>query len=109
MKTIDWDDKNAIVCKHENMWGVYVSGYDTYEDHHYGKEICNFIDRELIRLYPKNYQHYHTAILCKNLILADTEDEARELYSIFEDDMVESSFVYAALYSPLNGGLTENT
>jgi TorA maturation chaperone TorD len=43
------------------------------------------------------------------LFFFETEELAREFYSMFEQPLTDSSGLYASIYSPTDGCLTENT
>jgi hypothetical protein len=50
-----------------------------------------------------------SAIVCGGLLTFDTKEEAWAFYKIFEQDLTDSSSIYACIYSPTEGCMTENT
>ena len=111
MLYVNWNKSNEIVCKALDKFGVHINyGLgDTHQD----DKISNFIWSEVRKLYPEDpvFYNFMGAIIGGGLLTFDTEKEALDFYSIFEQELTESSHVYACFYSPVEGGggLTENT
>lgn len=109
MLYVNWNKSNEIVCKALDKFGVHINyGLgDTHQD----DKISNFIWSEVRKLYPEDpvFYNFMGAIIGGGLLTFDTEKEALDFYSIFEQELTESSHVYACFYSPIEGGLTENT
>lgn len=109
MKHYNWNKLDEIVCKTLNKFGVHINyGLDgTPED----DKIHDFVLEELKKLYPDEtiYSDFWFAILSGGLLTFDTEEEAWTFYKIFEQELTDSSGIYACIYSPIEGCLTENT
>ena len=109
MQHYNWNKLNEIACKALNKFGVHISyGLDdTLED----DKIARFVFTELRRLYQDD-STYHEAVdsvIFSGLTTFDTEEEAWAFYKIFEQELTDSSGIYACIYSPTEGCLTENT
>lgn len=109
MQHINWNKSDEIVCKALGKFGVHISyGLDnTPKD----DKIAEFVWSELRKLYvdDSTYYNFTSAITCGGLLLFDTEKEAWDFYYIFEQELTDSSAIYACIYSPTEGCLTENT
>lgn len=105
MKTVNWCEKNAIVCRVESMWGVDISfgQFNMDMDNPQWGYFCSRVET----VFPLEGADIVVGVLSDAMILFKTEGEARKLYNI----MCESSFedVYACLISPDAGLITENT
>jgi hypothetical protein len=109
MEYFNWNQLNEIVCKALNKFGVYLDyGLDnTQED----DKIAKFVQEEIRKIYPldKDFYDFLHATIAGGLLTFDTEVEARNFYEIFEQKLTDSSGIYACIYSPIEGCLTENT
>lgn len=109
MRHINWNESDVIVCKTLNKYGVHINfGLDdTPED----GGIDKFVWSEIRKLYPNDntYHDFVHAVISGGLLTFDTEKEAWDFYKIFEQELTESSSIYACIYSPTEGCLTENT
>lgn len=109
MQHINWNESDEIVCKSLNKFGVHVNfGLDdTPED----DKIAEFVWSEIRKLYHdvKTGSDFIHAVISGGLLTFDTEKEARDFYKIFEQELTDSSNIYACIYSPTDGCLTENT
>lgn len=109
MQFINWNKSDEIVCKTLNKFGVHINYRldDTPQD----DKISDFVWSELRKLYPEDVDYYDfpSAIISGGLLTFDTEKEARDFYSIFEQELTDSSGIYACIVSPIEGCLTENT
>jgi hypothetical protein len=109
MQHINWNKSDEIVCKTLNMFGVHISfGLDdTPED----DKIAEFVWSEIKKLYPDVTSCHNLIhdVISGGLLTFDTEKEAWDFYKIFEQELTDSSGIYACIYSPTKGCLTENT
>lgn len=108
MKTINWCEKNAIVCRVESMWGVDISsGQFNMDMDSHGRSQWGYFCSRVKTVFPLEDVDIVVGVLNDSMILFKTEEEARKLYNI----MCESPFedVYACLISPDAGLITENT
>jgi hypothetical protein len=109
MQHYNWNKLDEIACKTLNKFGVHVAfGLDaTPKD----DKIAEFVWSEVRKMYPVDVDYYNTAsaIICGGLLTFDTEEDAWAFYKIFEQELTDSSGIYACIYSPTEGCLTENT
>ena len=109
MQHINWNEADEIVCKTLGKFGVNISyGLDnTPED----DKIAEFVFAELRKLYPDEIEYNNVSfnVVGGGLLVFDTEEEAWSFYRIFEQELTDSSSIYACIYSPTEGCLTENT
>lgn len=103
-----WEDS----CKLHNKWGVYARfNGDLPKDERvfeYAKfEIETFCNN---KDWTKNiYYDLLQALMWGNLVLLNSEQEADEVYQLFNDRVMDSSCWFACLISPVDGVVTENT
>lgn len=109
MQHFNWNKTEEIACKAIGKFAVHVSfGLDaTPED----DKIAQFVWGELRKLYPDDASYYNFthAVVNGGLLAFDTEEEAWAFYGIFDKELTDSSSIYACIYSPIEGCLTENT
>lgn len=109
MLHVNWNKSNEIVCKTLDKFGVHINyGLDdTLQDDKTSAFVCS----ELRKLYPEDpvFYNFMGAILSGGLLTFDTEKEAWDFYKIFEQELTDSSGIYACIISPIEGCLTENT
>lgn len=110
MKYFNWNEVNEIACKTLNKYGVHIKfdlDWTTAED----DKIDEFVRKELRKICPldKDFYDFLHATIAGGLLTFDTEAEARNFYKIFEQKLTNSSGIYACIYSPIEGCLTENT
>jgi hypothetical protein len=109
MQHYNWNKLDEIACKALNKYGVHIAyGLDdTPED----DKIAEFVCKEVRRLYADSatYHNFMSAIVCGGLLTFDTKEEAWAFYKIFEQELTDSSSIYACIYSPTEGCMTENT
>ena len=101
---------NELACKADGRFAVYISNNLEFAEKE-DKEIWEFVKDELNKIAPseKDYYEYLFAVTANGMLFFDTKDEAWKFYKIFEAELTDSSAIYAAIYSPTEGGLTENT
>lgn len=109
MRHINLNKSDEIICKSLNKFGVHIN-YEldnTPED----DKIAEFVLSEIRKLcqVDKEYYDFVNAVVSGGLLTFDTEKEACDFYKIFEQELTESSSIYACIYSPTEGCLTENT
>ena len=108
-----WEDS----CKLHNKWGVYAHFHGEFGPEHDDPDgvIFHYARGSLDKYceqkgWPKNsYYDLTTALTFGNLALFDSEQEADEVYQLFNDKVMDSSCWFACLISPLKGVVTENT
>lgn len=110
MKVLNWNHLHEVACAAENMFGVYTSDFGLFETPN-SEVIRTFVIGALQKIIEVEDDFYNIlqALNCDELMLFETEEEARKVYEIFEQELTDSSSVYACLYSPTQGCLTENT
>jgi hypothetical protein len=111
MKYADWNIVNELATKQVGKFSVYVSNGLQFEDPQEDK-IWDFVILELVRLFGNKtpeYYDYVSNVLHGGLFFFDSEDAARNFYKIFEQELTDSSAIYASLICPIRGCLTENT
>ena len=104
-----WEDS----CKLHNKWGVYAHfhGDDCAADDsvmlHAKSSLKKYCEQ---KSWPKNeFYDLLTAMTFGNLVLFNSEQEADEVYQLFNDNVLDSSCWFACLISPEEGVVTENT
>lgn len=103
MRLLDWSKKNEIVCKAEKMWGVDIAF--TFNLDPKNGQWFRFV-KSLEAVYPEGASDLISAVVNDNLLLFDTEEEARKVYGVMLQPELKN--VYACLISPV-GTVTENT
>lgn len=101
---ISWGRQLEIVSKHLNLWVVYVNAQaeEAWED--------GPINTALQALREKYSEEIFTqSVINGNLVTFDNGDEAQDYYNNFAEIPLESSCVYAAIISPVDGFTNENT
>ena len=104
-----WEDS----CKLHNKWGVYAHfhgdmGNEDSLIFKYAKESLEKYCEQ--KGWGKNsFYDLSTALTFGNLVLFDSEQEANEVYQLFNDKVMDSSCWFACFISPLKGVVTENT
>lgn len=105
-----WEDS----CKLHNQWGVYanfngdmVCPEDDVVFNHGKLEIEEYC---LHKGWPKaSFYILMDSLSWGNLVLFNSEQEADEVYQLFNDSVMDSSCWFACLISPADGVVTENT
>lgn len=108
-----WEDS----CKLHNQWGVYAHFHgDMGPDGSDGDERIFHYAREQVEKYcqqrgwEKNkFYDLASALSSGSLVLFNSEQEADEVYQLFNDSVMDSSCWFACLISPVDGVVTENT
>lgn len=110
MKIKTEHELREIAVKAEGKFAVYVANNTDFDSESDG-QVFDFIYEQVKAKYQdvtvqSNIIFY---VQINGLFLFDTEQEAREFYSIFVQKPVYSSGLYAELISPVDGILDENT
>jgi len=102
MDFVQWHQINELAVRQMGKPAVYVSnGLEYVTDKE--KAIWEHI------LTKVNNRDHTVDLIYGGIFFFDTMDEAQAFYGIFNEYPVESSPVYACLYSPGGVCLTENT
>jgi hypothetical protein len=105
----NWNEQHKLATIQKGKFSVYISnGLDFESD----AVIWKFITDSLIKLYGERTKDYYDVVgnlVEGGLFFFDTEEQAWEFYGIFEQELTDSSNVYACIYSPVYGCMTENT
>jgi hypothetical protein len=105
----NWNEQQELATKQKGKFSVYISnGLDFESDN----VIWKFITDSLIGLYGERTKDYYDVVgnlIEGGLFFFENGDQAWEFYSIFTQELTDSSAVYACLYCPVAGCLTENT
>lgn len=102
MKRMNWVELLECACKQENMWGVSIK-FEQFE------EKYELFVNKVIEAFPTEMTKPTIlgSVICDEFLLFDTEEEARKLYNIMEQEPFTDN-VYACLVSPTEF-CTENT
>lgn len=104
MKFCNRSDILSLATKQQSQYAVYIECHLEFDDS--DTHILDFVRSEVEKL---QLDLVMSDILDGGLFFFDNEYEAREFYSIFEQQSAHSSDLYAALYSDDGQCLTENT
>jgi hypothetical protein len=107
----NWCKQHELATKQKGKFSVYVGNSLNM---HCPKDVLiwEFITKSLINLYGERSEAYYDVIggvIESGLFFFENGDQAWEFYSIFTQELTDSSAVYACLYCPVAGCLTENT
>lgn len=109
----NWSATNKLAVAHKNKFAVYISnGLDLLDDESPDDKIWRFVTDELIKFLGNREAAYYDNIhnlIDGGLFFFDTEKAARNFYSIFTQELTDSSAIYAELYDPTGECITENT
>ena len=90
------------------MYSVYVNNglqFDKSDEH-----IWYFVQSEIDKLYDKKTAlDYRSHLIQGGLFFFETEKECYDFYRIFEQELTDSSAIYACTYNPSGECETENT
>jgi hypothetical protein len=102
MKYLTWCEIIKLAVMQSNEFAVYVSS---------GLDLDNDDDKKTLSVLKENLPEdiINTFLLDTGIFLFDSEKEADDFYSKFELEHIYASSIYAALYCPKRGCLTENT
>lgn len=108
MNYLDWSKINSLAVKQAGKCAVYISnGLECDES---DKHIWDFVMDEFNKLYDRNDAFFYICnTLHGGLFLFDTEEEQERFYKIFEQELTDSSAIYACTYDKYGNCLTENT
>lgn len=105
----NWCKQHELATKQKGKFSVYVNnGLDFETD----SAAWEFITGSFIKLFGERTKEYYEIagnFVEGGLFFFETEEQAWEFYGIFEQELTDSSAVYACIYSPLTGCMTENT
>jgi hypothetical protein len=104
-----WNGIVGLAVKQLNKYSVYVSNGLEFDDS--DKHIWSFVRREIAKLYPDvaECQNVWSDLIHGGLFSFDTEDACYKFYRIFEQELTDSSAIYACTYNPDGFCETENT
>lgn len=111
LKYADWNIVNDLATKQVGKYSVYISNglvFDSDED----DIVWNFLLIELTKMFgdkTPEFFDYVGNIIHGGLFFFDTEVKATEFYKIFDQELTQSSSIYATLNCPIHGCMTENT
>ena len=108
-----WEDS----CKLHNKWGVYAHFHGEFGPEHDDPDGAIFhYARGSVEKYCEQRGHTGSefydlvhALGFGDLVLFNSEQEADEVYQLFNDKVMDSSCWFACLISPVDGVVTENT
>ena len=107
MQYLNWNQINESLTYHARKFSVYISRELPCDS-----STWNFVILRLEELYKNNSDDYNTAIdgiINGGLFFFDSKEGAEIFYEIFAHPYINSDNIYAALYSPIDGLVTENT
>ena len=105
---VAWHRMAGLATKQIGKYSVYVNNglqFDKYDE-----DIWYFVQSEINKLYDeKTALDYRTCLVHGGLFFFDTEKECYDFYRIFEQELTNSSAIYACTYNPSGECETENT
>lgn len=108
IKHYSWNDINSLAVKQIGKYCCYVSNNLNYDDEDI--HILDFITSEIKKLDLNDEQiQYLLSNLGDGLFSFNSEEEMEKFYSIFTQELTDSSAVYACTYDKDGQCLTENT
>lgn len=106
--TKSWHEIYALAVKQVGMFAVYVgNGVDF--DNERDKAAFDYVLSEFKRTFDeKEYIEYSGVLVNSGMFFFETEGDADTFFDVFNRPETEKTGLYAALYSPDRGCLTEN-
>jgi hypothetical protein len=109
MDYITWDEIKSMAVAHEGRLAVYVNNDVNFDDE-CEVRIWKQIIAEVKKLsLGDQCNTVIGGLICGGLFFFDTEEEQFKFYSIFEQDSIYGSPVYACTYDKCGKCITENT
>lgn len=109
MHFVNWVKTNELAVKQVGQFAVYVSNGLDFDDEKDAKAWDFVLDYLKSAYTEAECYNYMGSIIDGGLFFFEIEEEAWKFYSVFEQPLTDSSGLYAAVFCPVRGCLTENT
>lgn len=103
-----WHEILSLAVGRVGKFAVYVSnGLGFVES---DRTVWDFVVKEVFQMFHETEaREYLSSINQGGVLFFDNEEKARKFYKIFEQELTDSSPLYACLYNSYGQCLTENT
>ena len=110
MKFSGWSNTQSLAVKQQGEFAVYVSSTLDWTSPR-DDTVWEYVRQEVVKICETELAAIEVMgdILEGGLFFFPSEQKAREFYAIFEQELTDSSGIYAALYANDGRCLTENT
>lgn len=105
----NWSEINALAVKQVGKFAVYVANNVDYDSEIDNKSWDYAVSQ--IRLKTDNEKSYYeisSGMIHGGLFFFESEEKADEFFNIFCNEITEKTGLYAAIYCPERGCLSEN-
>lgn len=107
----NWNTVNELATKQVGKFSVYISNNFEYVSE--SENLAwDFVIQEIANLFgagTTEYFEYMSNVIHGGLFFFESKEKASKFYKIFEQELTNSTAIYASLISPIDGCLTENT